>query len=75
MLDAREPLPVGAGRAGVRFHTDQLAVPNERHASAADQTSPELGQPRADRSPEGGSGCAHSGAAVWHPLHTHTVPA
>lgn len=75
MLDAREPLPVGAGRAGVRVHTDQLAVPDERHAGAADQTAPELGQPRADRRPESGSGRTHSGTVVRHPLHTHTVPA
>lgn len=35
VLDAREPLPVGADRAGFRVHTDQLTVPDERHASVA----------------------------------------
>jgi len=39
VLDAREPLPVGADRAGFRIHTDQPNVPDERHAGAAHQTA------------------------------------
>lgn len=75
MLDAREPLPMGADRTGVRVHTDQPAVPDERHAGAAHQTAPELDESRADRRPEGRPGRAHTGTAVRHTLHTHTVPA
>lgn len=74
MLDAREPQPVGADRAGVRVHTDEPVVPDERHASAADQTAPELDQPRADRRPESGQGRADTGSPVRHTLHSHPVP-
>jgi len=75
VLDAREPLPVGADRAGFRVHTDQPDVPDERHAGVAHQTASELDQPGADRRPEGGQGRTDPGAAVRHTLHPHTVPA
>lgn len=74
MLDAREPLPVGADGAGVRLHHDQSAVSDERHASAAHQTAPELDQPGSDRRAESRQGRADTDAVVRHTLHTHTVP-
>lgn len=74
MLDAREPLPVGADRTGVRVHTDQSTVPDERHAGTAHQTAPELDKSRADRCPKSRQGRANIGAAVWHTLHPHPVP-
>lgn len=75
VLDAREPQPVGADCAGVRVHTDQPVVPDERHASAAHQTAPELREPRAHRRPESGKGRADPSPFVRHTLHTHPVPA
>lgn len=74
MLDAREPQPVGVDHAGLRVHTDQPVVPDERHASAADQTAPELDQPGAHRRAQSGPGRAHPGPVVRHPLHPHPVP-
>jgi len=65
---------MGADRAGLRVHTDEPAVPDERHAGAADQTAPELDQPRADRRPESGQGRADTGPSVRHTLHSHPVP-
>lgn len=65
---------MGVDHAGIRVHTDQPVVPDERHASAADQTAPELDQPRSDRRPQSGPGRADPGAAVRHPLHPHPVP-
>lgn len=65
---------MGADRAGIRVDTDQPVVPDERDASAAHQTAPELHQPRAHRRPQGGQGRADPGSSVRHTLHTHPVP-
>jgi len=51
VLDAREPLPVGADCTGFRLHIDKLTVPDERHAGAADQIAPKLDKPGANRRP------------------------
>lgn len=73
MLDARESLPVGVDRTGFRLNTDQLTVPDERHASAANQTAPKLDKPGSNRRPQGCQGSFDPGAFVWHTLHSHTV--
>lgn len=65
---------MGVDHSGFRVHTDQPVVPDERHASVADQTAPELNQPSADRRPESRPGRSDPGAAIRHPLHPHPVP-
>lgn len=74
MLVAREPQPVGVDRAGFRVHIDQPVVPDERHAGAPYQTTPELHEPRAHRRPESRSGGPDTRTAVRHTLHTHPIP-
>lgn len=74
MLDARELLPVGADHSGVCVHTDQPVIPDERHASAAHQTTPELDESGADWRPKSRQGRTDIGTTVRYTLHTHTVP-
>lgn len=74
MLDARESQPMDIDFTCFRVYTDKLVVPDERHESAAHQTSPELDKSRADRRSKSREGSTDLGTTVWYPLHPYPVP-